>query len=222
MKRTILKLVGAEDSAIQEAYKVLRTNLQFCGTGIQVLAVTSCAAQEGKTTVVLNLAKNLAQLGKRVLVLDADLRHSVLACQNTTAGNAQGLSEVLNGMVNLGDCIYCTQYAGLELLFAGNPPPNPVELLSGPHFAAILTECRKYYDYVLVDTPPLGEVIDAAVIAPHGDGTLLVMLDGKVRCRTAQQVVAQLKKSGGKILGVVQNHLPRTDRAAGKGNARAR
>ncbi|MGM9634608.1 MAG: CpsD/CapB family tyrosine-protein kinase [Candidatus Avispirillum sp.] len=205
MEKIKLNLSGMDDFFTQEAYKVLRTNLQFCGQDIRVIAITSCNENEGKTTIALHLAVSLAELGKKVLVIDADMRKSVMAGRNTTAKNAKGLSEVLTGIEKLADCLYETQYPTLQLMFAGKYPPNPVELLSGKYFSALLGGTRKVYDYIIVDTPPLGRVIDAAVVAPECDGVMLVIGDKNVRCRQAKEVVAQLEKGGSKILGVVRN-----------------
>ena len=206
MESVVLKLPGTEDFFTREAYNVLRTNLQFCGRDIRVIAITSCQEKEGKTTVSLHLARSLAELGKRVLVIDADMRKSVLADRNTTAKRAAGLREALTGMRELSECIYATQYPTLHLMFAGKYPRNPVELLDGSDFKDLIAEMRTDYDYVIVDTPSLGSVIDAAVIAPNCDGMLLVIGDGNVRRREAQGVVAQLARSGGRILGVVRNN----------------
>ena len=118
MEDITLKLPGEDDFFIQEAFKVLRTNLQFCGQDIQVIAVTSCNENEGKTTVSLQLARSLSELGKRVLVIDADMRKSVMAGRNTNAKRAIGLSEVLTGMVKLEDAIYSTQYPNFQIIFA--------------------------------------------------------------------------------------------------------
>ena len=205
MKVTELSLPGAEDFYTQEAFKALRTNLQFCGKDVKVVTITSCNESEGKTTVTLQLAKSLADLGKRVLVIDADMRKSVMAGRNTTAMQAAGLSEYLTGMADLGSCVYATQYPTLHIIFSGQYPPNPVELLSSRHFAELLRNAAANYDYVLIDTPPLGSVIDAAAVAPHTDGVMLV-LGNKVRSRQAQEVVAQLERSGSKILGVIRNN----------------
>lgn len=209
MKTTTLKLPGKNDFFTQEAYKVLRTNLQFCGQDIHTVAITSCNENEGKTTVTLQLAKSLAELGKKVLVIDADMRKSVMAGRNTTIRDTVGLSEVLTGMEGLRECICGTQYPTLQIMFSGTYPPNPVELLSGKYFSALLKETKKVYDYVLVDTPPLGSVIDAAVVAAMCDGTILVLGNNKVYYRQAQEVVEQLKKGGCKILGVVRNNTGR-------------
>lgn len=207
MEKINLKLMGENDFCIQESFKVLRTNLQFCGKDIHTIAFTSCRENEGKTTVVLNLGQSLAELGKRVLIIDADMRKSVMAGRNSTAKNAAGLSEVLTGMAKLGDCIYETQFDYLHVMFAGKYPPNPVELLGGPYFTALLTETKKYYDYILVDTPPLGAVIDAAVAAANCDGSILILSDRNIHSRQVQDVVEQLQKGECKILGVVRNRI---------------
>lgn len=206
MEEITLKLPGEKDFFTQEAYNVLRTNLQFCGQEVRVIVVTSCHENEGKTTISLHLAKSMAELGKKVLVIDADMRKSVMAGRNTTVKRAAGLSEVLTGMRVLRDCIYRTQYQTMHILFAGKYPPNPVELLNGKYFSALIAETRKVYDYVIIDTPPLGSVIDAAVVAPNCDGSIIVISDGNVSYHQAQNVKAQLEKAGSKILGVVQNN----------------
>ena len=205
MEETILKIPGKNDFFTQEAYKVLRTNLQFCGNDIRVIALTSCNENEGKSKVTLSLGKSLSELNKRVLVVDEDMLKSIMAGRNTTAKNTVGLSELLTGQKALGDCVYATQYEYLNIIFAGKYPPNPVELLSSEHFSTLLSELKTYYDYILIDTPPLGRVIDAAVIAPHCDGTILVIDGENVRRVQAQEVVEQLKKAGSKLLGVVRN-----------------
>lgn len=207
MNKMVLKLQGTTDFFTQEAYKTLRTNLQFCGKDVRVVAITSCHENEGKTSISLNLGKSLAELGKRVLVVDADMRKSVMAGRHTNVKNPVGLSEVLTGMAPLVDGLYTTQLETLDILFAGQYPPNPVELLNSVYFSELIEQLRMMYDYVIVDTPPLGRVIDAAVIAPLCDGTLIVMADNAVRFRQATEVVEQLKKSGSKILGVVRNDV---------------
>ena len=207
MESTVLNLASSENFYTQEAYKTLRTNLLFCGRDVQIIAVTSHWENEGKTTVVLNLAKSLTELGKRVLVIDADMRKSVMAGRHTKAKNPAGLSEILTGIVKLTDGLYSTQYENLHIIFSGKYPPNPVELLGGKYFPMLLEETRKVYDYVLVDTPPLGQVIDAAVLAPFCDGTLLVMESHSIRQKHAKSLINQLNKSGSKILGVVRNTI---------------
>lgn len=205
METVKLRLPGNSDFFTQEAYKVLRTNIQFCGQEVKMVAFTSCSENEGKTTVTLHIAKSFAELGKQVLVIDADLRKSVMAGRNTDAKNPKGLSEVLIGLENLENCVFHTQYSGLDIMFAGKYPPNPVELLGSKYFSTLLQEAKKAYDYIFIDTPPLGPVIDAAVIAPQCDGTIIVLGSSKIRIRQAQDVLEQLKKSECRVLGVVRN-----------------
>lgn len=205
-----LKLVGSWDFFTQEAFKVLRTNLQFCGQDVHVVSITSCHENEGKTTIALNLGKSLAELDKRVLVIDADMRKSVMVGRHSSEKHVTGLSEVLTGLAGVEESVYASQYRNLHIMFAGKYPPNPVELLSSPQFDALLAEMRSRYDYILLDMPPLGQVIDAAVVAPKCDGTMLVLDTGTVRYRHAQEVIAQLNMSGGKILGVVRNNVSRS------------
>lgn len=206
METIALKLPGEKDFFTQEAYKVLRTNIQFCGADIKVIAITSCNENEGKTTISLHLAKSFAELGKKVLLIDADMRKSVMAGRDTTAKNTKGLSEFLTGMNTLEECLYETQYNKLHILFSGQYPPNPVELISGKYFSNLIEEARQVYDYVIIDTPPLGRVIDSAVVAAIADGTVVIMGGNRVRAKQAKEVIAQLRMSNCNILGVVRNN----------------
>ena len=200
-----LKLPGENDFFTEEAFKVLRTNLQFCGQDIRVICITSCNENDGKSTIALRVAKSFSELDKKVLLIDADMRKSVMAGRNTTVEEHDGLCEVLTGMRSVSECLYPVVNTKMHILFAGQYPPNPVELLSGKYFAALISECRKVYDYIIIDTPPLGQVIDAAVVAEKCDGCVLVIGDSKVHFRSAQEVVDQINKSGCKMLGVVRN-----------------
>ena len=205
MEAIKLKLSDGDNFFVQEAYNVLRTNLQFCGKDVKVIAITSTNENEGKTTVSLNVARSFAELGKRVLFIDADMRKSVVVGRHTNQRDLNGLSEVLTGQCALKDCVYGCQLPNLDLLFSGHYPPNPAELLSSKYFAKLLEESRKFYDYVIVDTPPLGRVIDAAAIATFCDGVAMVINGSRTSCREAKAVVEQLQKSGCKILGAIRN-----------------
>ncbi len=201
-----LKLPGENDFFIEEAFKVLRTNLQFCGQDVKVIAVTSCYENEGKTTVALHIAKSFADLDKRVLLIDSDMRKSVMAGRNTSSKAPNGLSEVLTGLRPITECIYPVVNSKMQILFSGQYPPNPVELLNGKYFTALVNECRNIYDYIIIDTPPLGQVIDAAVVAEKCDGAVMVIGGAKIHSRVAQEVVEQIKKSGCRMLGVIRNN----------------
>lgn len=205
MEQVFVKLPGAKEFFTQEAYRTLCANLRFCGQDVKVIAFTSCTENEGSSTVSLHTAKSLAEQGKRVLFVDADLRRSAIAGRNAKVKNVWGLSQVLSGKAKLEECLYVTQYPTLHLIFAGKCPSNPTELLSSRYFTVLIEKSREIYDYVIIDTPPLGDVIDAAVIAHICDGTVIVLNCGKVRYSQLNAVVSQLKSSGSRILGLVRN-----------------
>lgn len=202
---------------IEEAYKSLRANLQFCGDDKKVIAITSCTPNEGKSSVSLQLAISLAENGKNVLFIDADLRKSVLL-GSTKVGQqtVKGLTHYLTGQSELQDVVYSTNIPKLYLIYSGPLPPNPAELLGGKNFRSFLKAVRKVYDYVIIDTPPLGNVIDSAVIAEECDGAILVIESGVISYRFAQEVKAQLEKSNCPILGVVLNKVDMQKQAYGK------
>ena len=206
MQEVKINLPGDNDYMTEEAYRTLRTNLQFCGSDKKVIAFTSCMENEGKSTVALHVAKSFAQLKKKVLLIDADMRKSVLVGRNTDAQNMKGLSELLTGIEPVGNCVCSTQYDGLMIIFAGTYPPNPVELLNGKSFENLIMKTREIFDYIIIDTPPLGVVVDAAVITVHCDGAVLVMGDRKINAQAAIDVADQIRRSGCKLLGVVKNN----------------
>ena len=206
MNQIKLNLPGEKDYFTQEALKTLRTNLQFCGQDIRVIMLTSVSENEGKSTIALSLAKSFSDLDKKVLVIDADMRKSVMAGKNTNAKKPKGLSEALNGMAKIEDIVCQAEGTQVYILFAGQYPPNPVELLGGKYFEDIVKAAREKFDYILVDTPPLGRVVDAAVIAPNCDGAVLLIGNNRVPYREAQEVVAQIRKTDCKVLGVVRNN----------------
>ncbi len=193
---------------MEEAYKALRTNLQFCGEDIKVVDITSCTPNEGKSTVVRLLARSLAEAGKNVVLLDADMRKSVLIGKmGAHETNLQGLSHFLSGQASLNDVLCETNIPGMYVIFSGSVPPNPAELLGGKRFRALLDSLKQSFDYVIVDTPPLGSVIDSAVVANECDGSILVLEYGVISYQLAQDVVEQLKKADCPILGTVLNKV---------------
>lgn len=200
-----IQFLGEGNLLIEEAMKSLRTNLQFCGSDTRVIEVTAYGENEGKTTISARIAKSFAELGHRVLLIDADMRKSVLAGRNTTAKPQKGLSEVLSGLATLEECLWQSEEEPLHVLFSGTYPPNPVELLNTPAFKELVETARQTYDYVVIDTPPLGIVIDAAVIASVCDGSILIIGDDKLKYRQVEGALEQLRKSGCRILGVVRN-----------------
>ncbi len=192
-----------------EAYKTLRSNIQFCGADNKVILLTSSIPNEGKTTVSIMLAAAFAEMGKKVLLIDADLRKSVLMKKlQINVKRLRGLSHYLSGQQELSDVIYVTNVPNLHLVLTGPVPPNPAELLGSELMGRTLEALRRVYDYILIDTPPLGSVIDSAVLAQYCDGAVLVIDADTVSYRLAQKVKDQLEKSGCRILGAVLNKAP--------------
>ena len=199
-----------------EAYKSLRTNLQFCGGSKKVIVMTSCAQNEGKTRITLNLAISLAEIGKKVLLLDADLRKSVLLGRVEAEGGVKGLTHFLSKQEPLMNVMYATNIPNLHMIFAGPVPPNPAELLSDKYFDAMMNALRENYDYILIDSPPLGSVIDSAVIASRCDGSILVIESGWNSWRFEKEIKEQLEKTGCPILGVILNKVDMSKSTYGK------
>lgn len=206
---------ASNDYLTSEAFKTLRSNVLFCGTDIKIILVTSTNEGEGKSTVATAFAKSFADISKRSLLIDADMRKSSILRRNIKSQNILGLSELLSGQADISQIIYSTQDANFDVIFSGRFPPNPVELLSSPKFKEYVEKLSKFYDYIIIDTPPLGPVIDAAVISSFCDGALLVISPGKTHYYQAVSAKEQLLKSGCRILGAVINETDpkHTDRS---------
>lgn len=214
MKTVELILDDKKDYYTREAFNTLRTNILFSGRDVKTILITSCAAHEGKSTITFEVALNLAEAGKKVLLIDADLRKSVCANRYTKEKGLLGLSQYLSGQVTLDQVLYGTQVPNFNIIFSGPFPPNPTELVGNEAFGELVHDVRDSYDYVLIDVPPLGLVVDASVMASSCDGAILVINSGVIKYRTAQRVVDQLRKTPNcRILGAVLNQ---TSRKAGR------
>lgn len=193
---------------INEELKYLRTNIQFSGSDKKVILFTSSFASEGKSTTVLNTARAMTELGKRVLLIDADLRKSMLKTQLQDSKSFQyGLAHYLSDMATVEETICMTDNPRLYLFLAGHVPPNPSELLASSRMVKLLEWARSQFDYVFIDSAPLNAVIDAAVIAPQCDGAILVIEAERIPYRIVQNVTNQLRSSGCNIMGVVLNKV---------------
>lgn len=202
-----------------EALKTLRTNLMFSGAEVKTVALTSFSAAEGKTIISFQLAASLAQAGKRVLLMDADLRKSVMASRLRVMGKINGLSHYLSGMANANEILHETDVPGLYLMFAGARVPNAAELLGHPSFVKLITALKTTFDYVIVDTAPVGQVIDCAIMAPVMDGVLMVVDTTNNSYKLERRMKQQLEKSGAKILGVILNRVDFKDKGGYYGKA---
>lgn len=196
----------------EEAYKVLRTNIQFSALDheLKTIAVTSTFAGEGKTTTSVNIAISIAKDGKRVLYVDADMRKSISA-KDSSRKVASGLSNYLSHMAGFDDIVHETNFPNLYMVPCGIRPPNPAELLGTKRFKEFLEEAADRFDIVIVDTPPLGSVIDCAIIANHTNGVIIVIKRKTVDYHKVLRVKQQLEKANARILGVVLNKIVKGD-----------
>ncbi|OUN34466.1 CpsD/CapB family tyrosine-protein kinase [Lachnoclostridium sp. An76] len=206
-RRVIMTDPKQNDYFYEEAIKTLRTNIQFTGTEVKSIVITSCYPNEGKSDVVFQLALEIGKMGKKVLVLDADIRKSSYISRFQVKQKTAGLSQYLSGQSGLQDIVYSTNFRDVDIIFAGPSAPNPSELLAQESFASLVHTMRGKYDYVLVDTPPVGSLTDAAVVARQCDGAILVVESDLVSRRVALKVKQQLEMSGCHILGAVLNKV---------------
>lgn len=200
------------NSPAAEAYRSLRTNLRFASVDkeMSVIMITSTGSGEGKTTTTSNLAITCALEGRRVLMIDADLRkpmlHHVFNCSSRI-----GLTDALTKRCSWQEAVQQTRVQQLQLLSAGPIPHNPVEMLASERMGRIIDECRSAYDLILIDTPPVLSLADAQVVGELCDGVLLVVQAGKTKRGMAKKAKHNLQRLGSKLLGVVMNNMPRSE-----------
>ncbi len=207
MQSITINKVDSMDFHGKEAYKTLRTNIEFAGDDIKVITVTSCMPNEGKSSVTMNLALSLAEAGKRVLFVDADMRKSILAGRYKIKNAKRGLSHYLSGQCPLEDAVSITNVEKFHMIVAGPVPPNPSELLQSKRFTKFIEEMRKVYDYIIIDCPPLGSVVDALITGRISDGVALVIAAESISYKFAQKIKKQLEMAECKVLGVVLNKV---------------
>ena len=205
-------------SAFAEAYRSVRTALQFATDhGVpRCLLITSASPAEGKSTTALTLAKNFAQLGKRVLLIDADLRnpslHRALELENTG-----GLSNILAGAAKPNDVLQTTSIPQLMFIASGPLPPNPAELLMGSKLLSLLTVAMEKYDQIIVDGPPIMGLADAAILGNVCAGTLLVVEAGETRIAMARNALKRLISTRSRVVGALLTKYTATHAAGGYG-----
>ena len=198
----------ALDYACSEAMNTLCTNLSYCGTNVRVVLFTSRYEQEGKSCIAMNVMRTLASYGKRVLLVDADLRCSALARRyrfDYGRKDAQGLAQYLAGMCELEQAIYETNLPGAVILPAGREVIHSMQLLASPRCAEMMGALRERFDMVLVDSPPAGVLVDALEIAKHCDGAILVVACNKGRGQDIGEVAGNIARTGCRVLGAVMN-----------------
>lgn len=187
-----------------EAYKNLRTNLVYT-ENLQVIMITSTVADEGKTVSAFNLAESFAEAGKKVLLIDCDLRGSFLNKFLIVKEKVAGISEILTNQAI--DVINKTNIKNLDIILSGKIPPNPSELLSSNLFKLLIKSLKEKYDYIIIDTPPVTVATDAVVVGRIVDGVVLVVRNDFVKRNSVQRAKMELERNGARIIGVVLNRV---------------
>ena len=181
------------DYQYEEAMKTLRTNIQFSGNGIKVIMLTSTMPDEGKSETSSQLAISMAQTEGRVLLIDADIRRSVLVSRFGVGQQIYGLTQYLTGQKLLGEVLYHTNLPNLDIIFSGPMAPNPAELLGEDAFSRLIEWARNEYDTI--------------IIAQRCDGAILVVESGALSYHLVQKAKSQLERTGCRILGAVLNRV---------------
>lgn len=197
--------------AAKEAFKRLRTNLMLKlpeGTGGHIIGVTSAQPSEGKSTIALNLSYSLAELGKKVLLLDADMRRPSIHLK-ARVERTPGLADLLVDSNSISSSVRKYQSSKNETSFdiipGGNIPPNPSELLNSRRMATLLETLSGAYDYIIIDLPPVGAVIDAVSVSRNTDGMIVVLRENNCPIGVFKDCVAQIQEANVPILGFVIN-----------------
>ncbi len=200
-------------SPVSEAYRAIRTNLQFASAGktLKTVVFTSTVPNEGKSTTVANLAIAMGQDNKKILLIDCDLRKPIVHRRFGLLN--KGLTNCFAEDLNLGDVIQKDVFPNLDIVTGGPIPPNPAELLGSPKMEALLKEAADTYDYIFLDMPPLLVVTDAALMAHKADGVVLILGSGDVSPDEAKEAKEALERGHANILGVILNKVPQKRRS---------
>ncbi|WP_308636715.1 CpsD/CapB family tyrosine-protein kinase [Paenibacillus silvisoli] len=206
-KRHLISFVEPK-SPISEAYRALRTNIDFSSVddNIQVIMTTSASPGEGKSTTISNLAVVYAQADKKVILIDSDMRKPTMH-HTFGVSNRKGLSSILSRQCEINEAVQITDVPNLSVITSGPIPPNPSEMVASQRMSALIEELRKMFDIVLIDTPPTLAVTDAQIVSTKCDGALLVLDSGKVKRDMVIKAKQQLTQVNAKILGVVLNNV---------------
>ena len=209
MKELEIKKLPQLPFDMTEALNQLRINLSFCGDQIKTIMITSSVPNEGKSFISLQLWKMMARVGARALLLDCDFRNSEMrrkyGISSVNNEKLVGAAHCLAGLANIEDVIYKTNIPNGYMIPVTGSVANPNILLENPNFSRMLEYCKKQFDYVLVDTPPLGSVADALNMTHHCDGSILVVRSGKTRRKVVEYSVQMLNRAESPLLGVVLN-----------------
>lgn len=197
-----------EKSSFAEQYRKIRTNIEFskAGGGLKAIMVTSSGSNEGKSTTAANLAVVMAQQGRKVLLIDADMRTPSMH-YTFHLPNRDGLTTLLTKNSRFEDIAQQSGIGNLSILTSGPVPPNPADLLSSSEMAGFVNRFRNLFDVIIIDSPPILDVADAQVLANLCDGILLVVRSGSTEVDDARKAAECLSEAKARILGVVLNDL---------------
>lgn len=207
--QTIINGNVSLDFNAAESVNAICTGIAFAGIRLHRIAITSCAPNEGKTFTALQLSICMANRGKQTLLIDCDLRKSVMLSRYKIQlkGSEAGIAHLLSGQCGLSDAVYVTNIPNLSLMPIGQIVNTPLALLSSPDFDKLMSDLAETYDMIIVDTPPMGSVVDAAEIAKRCDGIVLVVEGKKTHGRVLKEVVERLKTIKTPILGCILNKM---------------
>ena len=189
----------------EEYYNALRTNIQLSGDNLKVITISSVEPSEGKSTTSTNIALAFARAGYKTLLIDADIRNSVMSGVFKSREKITGLTDYLAGTQDLSNGLCETNVENLFMIQSGAVSPNPTALLQSDKFGSMIETLHKYFDYIIVDTAPIGVVIDAAIIVQKCDASILVTEAGGTKRRDVQKAKVQLEQTGIPFLGIVLN-----------------
>ena len=189
----------------EEYYNALRTNIQLSGDNLKVITISSVEPSEGKSTTSTNIALAFARAGYKTLLIDADIRNSVMSGVFKSREKITGLTDYLASTQDLSNGLCETNVENLFMVQSGAVSPNPTALLQSTNFELMIETLRKYFDYIIVDTAPIGVVIDAAIIVQKCDASILVTEAGRTKRRDIQKAKVQLEQTGVPFLGVILN-----------------
>ena len=193
-------------SVISEQYRTIRTNIEYSNVDQdkKTILVTSSDKNEGKTTTVSNLAVSFANLNKKVLLIDCDLRNASIH-KMFRLNNIYGLTDILAKDKTVDKCIQKTELENLYVLTAGAIPPNPAEILSSEKMKNLIEDLKNIYDYIFIDTPPIGLVTDAGALSSFIDGVVLVVKSESVEKKYLEETKKKLDAVDARILGAILN-----------------
>lgn len=200
------KKASSDALVVQNAAKTLLANIRFASVDrpVKSIVLTSSVPNEGKSTVAYNLAQAIASSGKRTLIVECDMRHRSLA-DMVGARARHGIYAVLSGQVELDEALVATSHRNLFFLDSEPHIPNPADILSSQRFRKLVAQMESDFDYVVIDTPPVGTFVDAAIIAALADATALVVRERFVKRAELQNAYDQLKKADANVIGVIMN-----------------